>query len=845
MSPIVASPAGRAWHPGRIPDLFVNILPRNIGVALAATVQSATDFSPFGRHATQATSTARPVLKANAINGFPSLQYTVTNSKYSRTAGFGPIAQPTTIFWVAKVTQTAKFVMSGIDTTNNQAISVSAAGLWQINAGTAMPGRTNDTSAFVVGTAVFNGASSRIRINGSETTGNAGTNALGGITLSSNAGLSIFGDTEIAWLFGYSRLLTDAEIARCEREMRAMVGLPDWSVTHPARFGAYQRPLSGSGTTDLTIEGTYTSLPTGIEVRYKGGAWTDIGATFAAGNWSGTLPAQTDGQGTLEVRRADTPTDVVSILYVAVTDCLGWIGQSNQGGHLDNDQAYSHATLKPGLMKKGATAPAEMLDPTNSLVTHGSHLPDFATLYMAAHSVPPFAIACAVGGTGLVTPQDWERNDSNYTDFIAAVRNSRVKGLRWIDWYQGEDDAKGGTSRVAYAAAVPRLFDRIKVDLGPSLPLNLTSIASDAFTAADGTTLDGRTPDSGTAWTVRSGTIQIVGNKATPIAPLVADPGSIATMELSEAKAHIECTINRGDGAAVGVVVRYNPADGTHYLCAPQASSLSIYQWNGTAYVQVASTTHTFATNTDYAVVVDVAGDYIGIRADGVEAVYSSATANQAYAHYGLRFSPTVLSGSIDGWSASGYRMKLFVTQLSYTTWNGTTRGELNAVRLGQQDAWENESDIFQGAILNDLGPFADTVHITSDADSLTVAQRKSRAIDHEIHATTNGSAPELLSLTQVDSTHIDVAFTLDGTTTLVLGASPTIGWRVMDSGVQRTVTSVALQNATTLRLTLGAACTGTVLVSFASYNDNAGGTITDDGTYPLPPLGFIDEEVP
>jgi hypothetical protein len=193
--------------------------------------------------------------------------------------------------------------------------------------------------------------------------------------------------------------------------------------------------------------------------------------------------------------------------------------------------------------------------------------------------------------------------------------------------------------------------------------------------------------------------------------------------------------------------------------------------------------------------------------------------------------------------SRFGFAVKLIMGQLGPNTVVGTTRANLDGIRTAQSELWDEDADILPGPLTHDL-VLTDTVHFRSDAQAAILAGRWFRAISHAFYGGTEGRAPSFVSAAKVDATHIDVVFALDGTTTLDIGASPTLGWIVTDDGGTRAVTAVALQSATTLRLTLDGALSTNPIITFGSGNDSSGCTILDNGTYPLPPVPFLNKAV-
>lgn len=839
------------WTPHRIPGLAWDFNPSRMGLADGAKVTSLTDFGPNGYHATQATEARQPTMLYDALNGLPGVNFVAAAQQYLDTAAFSPtIPQPTTIFLVAKTSGTDDYFFDGIDANNRHIILVNSSGFFSTS--TAPEGLTNGTSTgeYSLITAVFNGASSRLRVDGAEAIGALGTEALGGIRLGANQLLSAarYLNGVIIRCIGYERLLTESEIARVEQYLVDETGVgADWVVTFPKTRHVFQRE---GATTDLVLEGTWPVLtepaPSGIEARYKGGAWTDIGATIdAGGTWSGTLTGQTDGQGTLEVRRTDTPADTKSVLYVGVGDVFLVAGQSNAQGHFDNYQTYTHATLKAGMFRKTSLVPDNLVDPTSSNADRGTVWPPLATHIMADQSVPVLFITAAKGGSGLVDPPNWEPGRDIYRDCIAQVAASRVTGIKAILWYQGENEAAYSVTGAAYKTALSAMLDGMHMDF--RFYLTDAALASDTFTAADGTTLNGRTPVAGPAnWVVRSGTLEITGNQVVAVAPTPANPGYVATMDMGEENVDIVADLTLSGNNFNGFVFRYDPTDGSHYACRWRAPTgrMQLLFWDGVAYTNLGELGATIEAGVSTEVSASISGPNLKMRVGNKVLDIVDATENSTMTHHGIHFHPNG-AGSFDNLVARTITgPPLLCTQIGRRT-EAAGPGTTDDIRAAQAELPAEDPDVFAGPLCHDED-FADEVHWSTNTEAGVLAGRWWRAIEDALYGGNNGTGPTFASATEVDSTHVDVVFTFPGSaTTLVLGASPTVGWKVLDDGVERVVSAVALQSATTLRLTLAVALSGAVrTVTFGSANESAGSTILDDGTYPLPPLPFIAEPI-
>lgn len=852
MSPAVVT-SGTPWNPGRIPNLAWDYDPSRLGLANGANVASLTDFGPGGRHAVQATAARQPTIVYDSLNGMAGVRFVAASAQYLLTAAFAEsISQPVTMFLVGKANGNNQYFCDGLVAGQRMAIIRTSAAKWGlVTQGVELSGEPNDGEYAII-TAVFNGAASLVRVNGVETTGTVGADILTGLAIGTNRLLTLHLDGVLVRHFGYNRLLTATEIARVERYLRDLTAIDlGWEVLFPRARHTYQ---SRGATTDLLIEGIwqlFEAQPSGFEARYNGGSWTDINATVNAdGTWSGTLAGQSAAQGTLEVRRTDTPADTRSVALVGIGDVFLVAGQSNAVGHFDNDQAYSHATLSASLWRQNSSVPDNLTDPTDSDVSHGSAWPPLATHIMADQGVPVQFITTARGNSGLVVAEgggfaEWYPIGVVGTAFhecIAVAARARHTRLKAILWYQGETDAAEGVTAAQYKAALSQLLDSLQTDL--RLDLNDDPVGEDAFTAANGTTLNGRTPDIGPAnWVVRSGSLEIQSNRVVRVG--TATPSHIATVGTGEPNVRVTVGINQIVTAA-SIVLRYNPADSSHYLCVFRANSdrMDLYfTANGTTYTALG----TGRGNTDIDPGDDVEieaaanGSVITMRFGSIFYRWPTATENPTMTHHGFSI-PSGENGGVNDISIRTIvATPLICTQIGEVQ---TESAGIDAVRTAQAELPAEDSDIFAGPLAHDAD-CADGVHWSTDAQAVVLAGRWWRAVDDALYGGTNGTGPTFVSATEVDSTHIDVVFSFPGSaTSLVLGASPTVGWEVMDGATERTVSAVALQSATTLRLTLSSAITGSATISFGHGNESAGTTLADNHAYPLPPLPFLNKAV-
>ena len=183
-------------------------------------IKRANDKSGQGRNATEATN--GPTYKTGIKNGRSIGRGDGTNDVLA-TASFS-IAQPLTLFGVVITTSIATTLvwMSQIGATSALQAYVINNPFRQIAAGLGLNGGAATTN-WEVWSAALNGASSLIRINGSQTgSGNAGANAFNsGVNIFANTGPANFWPGDIGELGLYSRLLSTPEFQQIEAYLNA------------------------------------------------------------------------------------------------------------------------------------------------------------------------------------------------------------------------------------------------------------------------------------------------------------------------------------------------------------------------------------------------------------------------------------------------------------------------------------------------------------------------------------------------------------------------------------------------------------------------------------------------
>jgi hypothetical protein len=144
------------------------------------------DQSGNGNHAGN-TLTARPLLKLNIINGLPVLRFDGVDDVLN-TSTF-TLNQPLTIAFVAKGTfDTNTYWFDGITTLNTRVISRPAENTLRLFSGGIFDRTSSDTTNPFAAICVFNGASSVINFNGSESSGDVGATNGAGLRIGSEGG---------------------------------------------------------------------------------------------------------------------------------------------------------------------------------------------------------------------------------------------------------------------------------------------------------------------------------------------------------------------------------------------------------------------------------------------------------------------------------------------------------------------------------------------------------------------------------------------------------------------------------------------------------------------------------
>ena len=188
------------------------------------------DKSGNGNHLLQSTGTNQPLWVDAEENGLPVIRFDGVDN-FIRIVAYasGTLAQPNTYFVVMTQAGGVSHVSldAGVTSSNRHAIFSNTSNYHSMYAGTTIAD-TTAISGFEQTTYLFNGASSTIRVNKSETkTGNAGTQGVDGLTLGSNQASTPteFSATDIAEVIIYDADVSDANRTIIEDYLATKWGL--------------------------------------------------------------------------------------------------------------------------------------------------------------------------------------------------------------------------------------------------------------------------------------------------------------------------------------------------------------------------------------------------------------------------------------------------------------------------------------------------------------------------------------------------------------------------------------------------------------------------------------------
>lgn len=193
------------------------------------SVSTWADTSGNSRDATQATGGLQPIYKTSIIGTESVVRFDGTDD-YLRTATFTSPGSTVTVFCVSKFNATGqRFLYDGHNTSGGrQCVFQESGNTWNMFAGTLLSGGTTDQTTFHISVAVFNGASSKLYVDGGAAllSGNAGSGSVDGITLGTQQNVANgFGAADAAFWNGYNSALSLTDINRMGNYLSSRYGL--------------------------------------------------------------------------------------------------------------------------------------------------------------------------------------------------------------------------------------------------------------------------------------------------------------------------------------------------------------------------------------------------------------------------------------------------------------------------------------------------------------------------------------------------------------------------------------------------------------------------------------------
>jgi hypothetical protein len=364
------------------------------------------------------------------------------------------------------------------------------------------------------------------------------------------------------------------------------------TITSPVTFQTFQR--DGSNQANIAITGTYTGSPTSIQASFNGGAWANIVASPAGGTFSGTLSAQSMGQGTLSVRFGNDTSVVATKLKVKIGDIYIVMGQSNHVGQAPNYVNPSTANGNASIWGVDGTW-RELLETTsdrfstrangvqcsamNQLVVdgQGSYFGALATLIMAA-GVPVAFVPCAIGSSAISGWQPGGTHNNPATAYGSALtRAQSVGNFKAALWYQGEMDGLLATTYATYVSLLNSLIDSWYADTGKKVVVYLTNrtgsgTLSAAQTIQNAQLYVGRSnanaipgPNMDLLWSSNvhyqtAGDINAVASKTFDVLSAQYYGGTVVSCSAASIPdIGLSCSISASGGASAAVLPHWNP----------------------------------------------------------------------------------------------------------------------------------------------------------------------------------------------------------------------------------------------------------------------------------------------
>lgn len=215
---------GANWSPPRLASSLYAWYRGDLGITLGTGVSIWQDQTAAARNVSQATGAKQPGYTASGFGGKPELTFSGAPQYLDCAVGvFGTLAQPTTIIVVGRTAQThanETFVDNPTGGASRQIVCTNSTNQLAMYGGTGFVGAVSAVTTTSIIAAQFNGASSKLFKNDSQTaiaTGNPGTTSLVGLEVGAGgAGLSpLFG--AISEIIICSAILSAADMASAFR----------------------------------------------------------------------------------------------------------------------------------------------------------------------------------------------------------------------------------------------------------------------------------------------------------------------------------------------------------------------------------------------------------------------------------------------------------------------------------------------------------------------------------------------------------------------------------------------------------------------------------------------------
>jgi Carbohydrate esterase, sialic acid-specific acetylesterase len=276
------------------------------------------------------------------------------------------------------------------------------------------------------------------------------------------------------------------------------VAPPRLTIASPVRYQVFQRDGAHGS---ILISGALSTTKTfDIEASFNGAPFQVIATNAGAGPFSGSLPDQAAGEGSLTIRLKAEPAVAVTVPQVGIGDVYVIAGQSNASGRAFHAQSYAPSGFLTASLFGNDYRWHDLTDPTDSTASQvdavsneesdhnavgasqgrpgGSYWPILASYILANEHVPVAFVPCALGDSSIAMwrPSARDRGDRRTLYGSMIARAKAVGGVRAVLWHQGESDAHVLMPAQTYRKELAPLASAVHADLGVKLvPAKLQS----------------------------------------------------------------------------------------------------------------------------------------------------------------------------------------------------------------------------------------------------------------------------------------------------------------------------------------------------------------------------------